>query len=308
MGAEEMRRGIARRGWEGAQSARPMRVRACHVRADEEGAAGVVAILLAILIVLLLVTLITSVWLPVWMKDREAKHMRAATSDFSNMKATIDNLVIQKDTNIIVSSPLQLGTEGIPIFGSDSTGTFSINYFRGAVPEFSCNVRNQTGALNITCTGGMKYISRNINYVNQELAYENGAILLTQGGGEVVRVGPQFTIEKLGPIVRVSFVLISVSGVETSMEGVGTVLVSTQLVTFTSASYQFAASEWLNITVLTEYPTGWFRYFNNALTAAGLNPATDFVESISGNTVTVAIMAVKYFDMGYALVEADLQA
>ena len=307
-----MWRGIAR-GRDGGDrrpdGGRLLRVRACHLRDEEEGAAGVVAILLAILIVLLLITLVTSVWMPVWMKDREARHMRTASSDFSNIKATIDNLVIQKDTNFIVSTPLTLGTEGIPVFGSDSSGTFSINYFRekGSVAEFSCNIRNQSGAINVTATGGMKYVSRNVEYVNQELAYENGAIMLSQGTGEIVRTGPQFTVEKVGPVVKVSFVLITISGVETSMEGVGTVLIRNQLVTYTSQSFSFGVSQWLNITVLTEYPTAWFRYFNNALIDAGLNPATDFNEAIVGNYVKVDIEAVKYFDLGYALIETDLE-
>jgi len=305
-----MRRGIAG-GRDGAGErqggGRLLRVRACHLRDEDEGAAGVVAILLSILIVLLLITLVTSIWMPVWMKDREARHMRTASSDFSNIKATIDNLVIQKDTNFIVSTPLSLGTEGVPVFGSDSSGTFSINYFRGDVPEFYCNVRNQSGAVNVTSTGGMKYISRNVEYVNQELAYENGAIMLAQGTGEIVRTGPQFTVERVGPVVKLSFVLITVSGVETSMEGVGTVLIRTQLVTYTSQSYSFPASQWLNITVMTEYPIAWFRYFNNALIDAGLNPATDFNEAIAGNVVHVDIKDVKYFDLGYALIEADLE-
>jgi type II secretory pathway pseudopilin PulG len=275
---------------------------------DAARRARVLAILLGILVVLLLVTLITSVWMPVWTEDREARHMRAVASDFGNIKATIDNLVIQGQTNFIVSTPLTLGTEGVPIVGTDSSGSFSINYFRGDVPDFTCNIRNQTGVINVTATGGMKYSSNNRDFVNQDLAYENGAILLLQGTGEVVKVGPQFTIEKLGPVARVSFVLITVSGVETSMEGVGTVLIRTQLITYTSAQHSFASPEWLNITITTEFPTAWFRYFNNALVNTGFAAGVDFVETIVGNKVTLDIKDVKFFDLGYGLVEAGLEA
>jgi hypothetical protein len=58
---------------------------------------------------------------------------------------------------------------------------------------------------------------------------------------------------------------------------------------------------------MTEYPTAWFRYFNNALIDAGLNPATEFNEAIAGNIVHIDIKAVKYFDLGYALIETDLE-
>ncbi len=295
-----------------ALAVRGLRVRRCHVRHDDEGAAGVVAILLSILIVLLLVTLITSVWMPVWMKDREARHSRAASSDFGNIKAMIDNQVLQGDTNFVMATPLTLGTEGVPIVGTDSSGTFSINYFRGNVPEFYCNIMNQSGQLNVTATGGLKYSSNNRDFVDQELAYENGAILLMQDKNEqVIKVGPQFTVEKLGPTVKVSFVLITVSGVETSMEGVGTVLIRTQLVTFTSSTNTFAQPQWLNITIISEYPDAWFRYFNDALVDVGMTPGTDFEETITGTdpmVLNVHIKDVKYFDLGYALIEANLEA
>jgi len=304
-------------GWNGAVRGRSLarrglRARACHVRQDEEGAAGVVAILLSILVVLLLVTLITSVWMPVWMKDREARHSRTAASDFGNIKAMIDNQVLQGDTNFIMATPLTLGTEGVPIVGSDTTGTFSINYFRGDVPEFYCNIRNQSGQLNVTATGGMKYSSNNRDYVDQELAYENGAILLMQDENEqVIKVGPQFTVEKLGPTVKVSFVLITVSGVETSMEGVGTVLIRTQLITYTSSQNSFVSAQWLNLTMITEYPDAWFRYFNDQLVEIGLVPGVDFEETITGTApkvLNVHIAKVKYFDLGYALIESSLEA
>jgi len=295
-----------------ARALRGLRVRACHVRHDDEGAAGVVAIMMSILVVLLLITLITSVWMPVWMKDREARHSRTAASDFGNIKAMIDNQVLQGDTNFIMATPLTLGTEGVPIVGSDSSGTFSINYFRGNVPEFYCNIRNQSGQLNVTATGGMKYSTNNRDFVDQELAYENGAILLMQDKSEqVTKVGPQFTVERLGPTVKVSFVLITVSGVETSMEGVGTVLIRTQLVTYTSSTNSFVSAQWLNLTMITEYPDAWFRYFNDQLVDVGLVPGTDFEETITGTDpkqLNVHIANVKYFDLGYALIEASLEA
>jgi len=211
-----------------------------------------------------------------------------------------------------MATPLTLGTEGVPIVGSDTSGTFSINYFRGDIPEFYCNIHNQSGQLNVTATGGMKYASNNHDFVDQELAYENGAILLMQDRDEqVIKVGPQFTVERLGPTVKVSFVLITVSGVETSMEGVGTVLIRTQLITYTSSTNSFVLAEWLNLTMITEYPDAWFRYFNDALLDVGLVPGTDFEETITGTSprvLNVHIKNVKYFDLGYALIEASLEA
>jgi type II secretory pathway pseudopilin PulG len=291
-----------------AGGTRIVRRRQCHLRRDDEGSAGVVAIMLAILVVIMLVTMVTSVWMPVWMEKREANQIRQVTSDFGNIKATIDNQILQGDTTFSVANPVTLGTEGFSAFGSDSSGTFSINHFRDDELEYYCNVRNSTGAVNVTCTGGMKYQSNNNYYVDQEIAYENGAIILDQGGGEVVRIGPQLTVEKFGPVVKVDFVLITVSGVETSIQGTSTILFQTQLVTYTSASNLFIDPDLLTFTMVTEYTSAWARYLGNTLIEAGLTPAVDYILTIvDDTTINLGINNVQFFNMGFALLKTDIQ-
>jgi type II secretory pathway pseudopilin PulG len=285
----------------------PIRRRPCNLRADDEGAAGVVAIMLAILIVILLVTMVTSVWMPVWMEKREANQIRQVTADFGNIKATIDNQILQGDTALSVANPVTLGTEGFSVFGTDSSGTFSINHFRDDELEYYCNIRNESGAVNVTGTGGMKYNSKNQYYVDQELAYENGCIILDQGEGEVVRIGPQFTVEVFGPVVKVTFVLITISGIETSIQGTNTVLFQTQLVTYTGSAHLFVPAGWLNITMVTEYTSAWSRYFNNTLIEAGLTPVVDYnLTIVDQTTIHLGIKNVQFFDLGFALIKADI--
>jgi len=284
-----------------------LRLRLGHLRKEEEAAAGVVAIMLAILVIILLVTMVTSVWMPVWMEKREANQIQQVTADFGSIKATIDNQILQGDTSFSVANPVTLGTEGFAMFGTDSSGSFSINHFRNDELEYYCNIQNQSGAVNITATGGMKYNSNNDYYINQEIAYENGALILSQGDGQVMRIGPQFTVEKYGPVNKVTFVLITVSGIETSIQGTSTILFQTQLVTFTSADHLFFPPEWLNLTMITEYTTAWSRYYNNTLIEAGLVPGTDFVLSVSGSTLALGIKNVQFFNLGYALMKTDIE-
>ncbi len=291
-----------------AANVRILRRRPYRLREDEDGAAGVVAIMLAILVVILLVTMVTSIWMPVWMEKREANQIRQVTSDFANIKATIDNEILQGDTSISVANPVTLGTEGFSAFGEDSSGSFSINHFRDDELEYYCNVRNSTADVNVTCTGGMKYVSNNNYYVDQELAYENGAIILDQGDGEVVRIGPQLTVEKFGPVVKVDFVMITISGIETSITGTSTILFQTQLVTYTSASHLFVDPDVLNITMITEYTAAWTRYFNNTLIEAGLTPVTDYnLTLLDDTTILLSIANVQFFDLGFALIKTDIE-
>ena len=284
-----------------------LRRRLGHLREEEEAAAGVVAIMLAILVVILLVTMVTSVWMPVWMEKREANQIQQVTSDFGNIKATIDNQILQGDTTFTVANPVTLGTEGFAMFGTDSSGSFSINHFRNDELEYYCNIQNGSGTVNITATGGMKYNSNNDYYVNQEIAYENGALILSQGDGQVMRIGPQFTVEKFGPVNKVTFVLITVSGIETSIQGTSTILFQTQLITYTSASHLFVPVDQLTLTMISEYTVAWSRYYNNTMIDAGLVPGTDYTLSISDSTLTMNIRNVQFFDLGYALMKTDIE-
>jgi len=89
------------------------------------------------------------------------------------------------------------------------------------------------------------------------------------------------------------------------------VLIRTQLITYTSSQNSFVSAQWLNLTMITEYPDAWFRYFNDQLVEIGLVPGVDFEETITGTApkvLNVHIAKVKYFDLGYALIESSLEA
>ena len=277
------------------------------LRREREAAAGVVSILLSILVIIILLTLVTTVWMPEWMQDIESDHMREVGSQFGDMKANIDKQILKGDTKFVIGNPVTLGAQGFAVFGSDSTGTFSINSFRDDDLEYYCNVQNESAAVNVTATGGMKYMSHNAHYVNQQLAFENGAIILKQGSGEVVRVGPQFSVEKHGPVTHVTFVLITVSGAEASIRGTGTILVQTQLVTYTTSQNDFVDPTWLNMSLVTEFPIAWARYFNNTLIEGGLTNGADFFTTYTSNSVYVNMANVTSFDMGYALFNVEIQ-
>jgi hypothetical protein len=300
-------------GWGGprrgsAQRApRPRDGARSSARRDDEAASGVVTIMLTILVIMLIIAMVTSVWMPVWMKEREQSHMRVVNTQFNELKSNIDMLVLQNDPTYLVASPIALGTEGFALFETDTSGAFSINYFKGSAPEFSCNVRNQTGAVNVTSSGSIKFDSNNRYYSDQRLSFENGAIIVTQGTKSVMRVGPQFQVEKLGTVTKVGFVLISLTGPETAQQGVGSVTIDARLVTYTSSSETFKNPTWLNISISTDHPSAWARWYNNTLLEAGLGTPADFKTTVTASTVTVAINNTKFFDLGYALVKTDIE-
>ncbi len=278
-----------------------------RLRHDEDASAGVVTIMLGLMIMILLITMVTTTWIPEWMETAESDHMKVVNSQFDGMASSIDKQILNGDTKFLIGSPITLGVQGSSVFGADSVGTFSINSFRDDDLEFYTNLRNESGEVNITCTGGMKYTSSNSLYVDQTLAYQNGAIVLNQGEGQVVRARPQFIIEKHGPVVHMSYVLITVSGVEAEVTGMGTLIIQSQLVTYTTAEFRFATPEWMNISMVTEFPVAWQRYYENTLIEEGFTPGVDYIMTVSGNDIHLAIRNVNSFQMGYALVNVQIQ-
>jgi hypothetical protein len=291
------RRGLIRLAWRRRRA----------VRRDEEGAAGVVSILLAILVVVILITIVTSFWMPEWMETIENDHAKEVNSQFGHIKSSIDKQILNGDTKFLIGNPLTLGSKGVSVFGTDSTGTFSINSFRDDDLAYSCNVRNESGAINLTSTGAMRYETHNLHYTDQQMAFENGAIILGQGDGQVVRTRPQFTIEKHGPVARMGFVLITISGMETSVTGTGTIIVQSKLVTYTSKQFMHDTPQWVNITMKSEFPKAWARFFNNTLIEEGFASPADYQTTVTDSSITVAIRNVLSFDMGYALVNVQIE-
>lgn len=278
-----------------------------RLRRDDDASAGVVSIMLALITMVILITMVTTLWMPEWMQTAESDHMKEVNAQFAKLKSSIDKQVLNGDTKFVIGNPISLGTQSTSVYGTDATGTFEINNFRENDLEFYCNIKNQSGEVNITCTGGMKYTSNNVQYVDQMLAYENGAIVLKQGKGQMLRVRPQFIIEKHGPVVHMSYVLVTLSGVEASVTGMGTIIVQTQLVTYTKASFSHQVPEWVYITMVSEFSDAWAMYYQNTLIEEGFTSGVDYTLTVSGNSILLGIKNVVSFDMGYALVSVQIQ-
>jgi len=278
-----------------------------RLRRADEASAGVVSIMLALLTMIILITMVTTLWMPEWMQTAESDHMKEVNSQFAKLKSSIDKQILNGDTKFVIGNPITLGTQSTSVFGTDAAGTFEINNFRESDLEFSCNIKNASGEVNITSSGAMKYTSNNAQYVDQTLAFENGALVLKQGSGQVVRVRPQFIIEKHGPVAHMSYVLITVSGVEGSVTGMGTIIVQTQLVTYTKASFIYKVPEWMYIDMVSEFSEAWAVYYNNTLIEEGFTPGVDYTLTVSGSNIALGIRNVATFDMGYALVNVQIQ-
>ncbi|MCK5415118.1 MAG: hypothetical protein KAJ35_07040 [Thermoplasmata archaeon] len=256
------------------------------IRRDKEGVASSIGTMLAILVILALITMITTGWAPEWTKSKESEHLRVVEGQFANLKALMDQLGLSSNTNTIVSTPLTLGSEGFPMFSSDSTGTISLvstndNDFN----RFS--LVNSTGLFERVAYGSIVYESHNTEYVDQTFCYENGAIAIQQGDGEVIVTGPAMMIKNLTRGLKVTITMVSIYSDGTSYTGVGTLGVNCRLLQEKITTERtWLPTETISINVTSNIYEAWYDYFLRTIPSQGVGSG-DFDLSVDEATSTV---------------------
>lgn len=276
-------------------------------RRDDEAVASSIGTMLAILVLLTILTMVTTSWAPEWTKDKESEHMRVVEAQFANMKALMDQLGLSDNTNTVVSTPITLGSDGVPLFSTDSSGTISLlSPYNNNYNTFK--VSNSTGRYVRVAYGSMAYESHNNEYVDQKFLYENGAIIIQQGDGEVLVTGPGFIIQNLTSGIKVSVTLVSIHSDGHEYTGVGTVAVNCRLVQqkiLTTKTWSPTETIYLNITS-TVYEA-WYTYFQVAIPGQGV-ASDDYDISVdpSWSSVNITIRNVNQLVTDYLILGTTL--
>lgn len=276
-------------------------------RRDDEAVASSIGTMLAILVLLALLTMVTTSWAPEWTKSKESEHMRVVESQFANMKALMDQLGLSDNTDTVVSTPITLGSEGVPLFSSDSSGTISLlSPYNNNYNTFS--VMSSNGKYVRVAYGSLAYESHNNEYIDQTFVYENGAIIVTQGDGEVLVTSPGFIIQNLTNGIKVSVTLVSIYSDGQEYTGVGTIAVNCRLVQqkiATSKTWSPAETIYINLTS-TVYEA-WYNYFQISIPGQGLS-STDYDITVdpSQSSVNVTIRNVNELVTDYMIIGTTL--
>src|SRR5207249_10692039 len=168
-----------------------MRLLIRDFRGDEEGVASTVGTIMALLVFLTFLSLIVNQYVPVWMKDSEACHMNGALGQFGGVKGAIDLQILAAEAArtsgthyipVTASSAVNLGLDGVPIFSAPTigalqaipdAGSFSIQF--SYIPNKV--VPLQVATVNETSSGAIQLNVCNRYYIQQTIAYENGAVI-----------------------------------------------------------------------------------------------------------------------------------
>ncbi|MCJ2519613.1 MAG: hypothetical protein LN412_01515, partial [Candidatus Thermoplasmatota archaeon] len=243
---------------------------------DRDGVASTVGTIMALLVILTFFSLFINSYVPVWSKEAEAAHMSTVLGHFGSFKSSIDGQILSAQIASSTGStyiptetysPIQLGTDGIPVFASPTVGR--MNGDGDDAPwsvQFSYNIDSTPYTVNETAAGSVVLQVDNRYHVPFTIAYEGGGILMSQSAGQALRVDPQLSILNTTNGVEIALVLVQLIGsgnvAGSGTEGIRSKLIALDMQEFT----KIQGSLWINHT--TTYGPAWFGHLNNTLSLA----------------------------------------
>jgi hypothetical protein len=270
-----------------------------HIRWEDEGVASTVGTIMALMVFMAFLSMFTSQYVPVWMEENEASHMSEAYGQFAALKQSVDMQIlagtIQGTSPVQMFSPIKLGAAGIPMFASPTPGTLSIyrsaSYDNVSFCFNTSTTMTQSNILNFTKnTGGtIKLKADNRYYIEQELAYENDALIIRQPDGQYMKATPGLIITSSGGLYLISYTQVDLRGDDTDYIGFGTRAVSTLMKSTTTMTYTNLTNEsspgkptiypYLYINHTGYYERAWNASLNQTLSRAGLRWGRDFTNA-----------------------------
>ena len=243
---------------------------------------GVVGIVVAVLLIGLIVTFLSIIqmqYVPEWMKQKEAEHMDDVTNQFSDIKYAIDTQTLFKEKNILITSPVTLGSSELSFFVS-IRAYGQLDIIKNA---FSITFIDKSGNSKPFLNNGIiKYSSVNGYLENQNFIYESGAVITSQNEGNFISIDPSFKIDrnKSAGVFNIYFKIVDVvaKGGKISESGYDTTSIKTE---FTSNLSPGNLSQVKFIIVKTSYKNSWYEFFRSSLNDADadLKEGSDYTVS-----------------------------
>lgn len=258
---------------------------------SESAAATVIAAVLVLALIFTMISVIKLEYVPEWKNDAESDHMHDTLDDMAGVKIRIDILsrLMESDnyssSNISATVPVDMGGGEIPFLEPlKSDGKLEVNTERYAMTIIPRSPSQTIESYNLECKG-ITCHSENRQYPNQIFRYENGALILSNDEGSVMRQPPSFIIEenetnnsnctimihavqisgKYDSISSNTIIPIEVTGYRTEpvcnsddYKNLGTIINA------------------FNLTIATRYPDAWIAYLNETAQDKGLKYGKDY--------------------------------
>ena len=290
----------------------------------EEGVSAVIGTVMALMVFMFLFGMIQNQYVPVAMKDTEANHMSRIESQFGQLKYGIDSLIVHGATNYSMYTPMTLGSEGMPVFASQTPGYIGLQpndeYFN---VSFVMNENDGSGGIRTThmysnTSGMLRLYVPNRYYVPQMYAYSCGALILYQDSGSVMKAGPSISIDNRSGDIVMSMYTVRIIGKEAIKGGTYTEGVYSSLL-YTYDSEEGSDSNFINssmtISLATVFPDAWEDWINTTARDGGLTYGHDYtvVRTLHDDSVyppvysvVITINDIKSLELHRSLVDIQL--
>ena len=281
-----------------------------HPNWNDEGVASTVGTIMALMVFLAFLSMFTNQYVPVWMEENEASHMNVVYGQFATLKQSVDLQIqaglILGSSPVQIFSPIKLGADGIPMFAAPTPGYLSV-YRSSSYDNVSFSFNASASIVNYeSYTGGtIKMFAPNRYYVEQELAYENDALILKQPDGQYMKANPQFVVNPSGAYsYHISYAQLDIRGDDNSYVGYGTRGVQTTLKAASSTTFTnitAGSHPYLCINHTTWYEGAWNSSFNYTLAEAGMVYGTpaEFAAGTANYTIISTLLETDLFDEFY---------
>ena len=240
------------------------------------------------------------------MEDNEHRHMSDVQSEFISMKKTIDDQIASDDRNQTRSNPITLGADGVPMFERETPSQLSL---KPNAEFFNISFEDSGEEVFENSSGVVELVAFNRFYVRQSVVYENGAVIISQKKGDIMKVEPDFLVEKEGQnvIITISFISLLHES-EESIGGIGDESMSTRLLYADKWVYTDLTdiNQRVFLTINSKYADTWDRYYTTTFENAGLEDGIDFNTTVSSETLTMNIDRVSDLTLTHAFFEAYL--
>jgi len=257
---------------------------------------------MALLVFMTFLSMFTNSYIPVWMQDNERAHMNQAINQFADLKGKIDSLIVTAQvtgsSTIHMYSPITLGAQGIPVFASPTAGLLTYSPQgtgdSGIYVKFNYSLDGVKTRVSESGGGMVELYAPNRYYVQQWVGYENGAMIVKQQDGQILRAWPSIQVEKIGSSINIRFTQIDFIGTNASVGGTGTVGLNLNMVYIDSQTYSFDSTSGMdvNITFRTRYWDAWQQFLDDTCLKAGLTHLLDYdieTQQVNENVKTVTL-------------------
>jgi hypothetical protein len=247
-----------------------MRVEA--LTGEENGVSVVTGAIVVAAVVVIVFSVFLAFWIPHQGLEKEREHAEEIRGSFSKLKSAVETIELLGSRTVDV----KMAADPIPIFGGPTKGGF-------------LSFDNSTSSIS--------FQMNNSYYTDQTWVYENGAVILVEGGKSIMASMPAMVaaVDNEGENIKVEVRVVRLKGKGTSIGGAGIrtiVLVKENVIV---ENYHVSS---LTMAINSAYPDAWREYLEHLeskLNAKGYNAKVDNLSiTIDGKVEDNAVNDIYY--------------